>query len=377
MARASEFRIHHVGVACTRLSGGAFLAALAAAGCGRVGFESLSPLDDLLVVTQSSPGIESTSAPGSLGSSAPSGSSAQASASSSTAASTSSGISSASAMPAPSTSMSAGTSTAVPSPTCDQYGVPELLTGLPDGIARPSFSPDGLTLFFKVPGPDDFYTAVRSTSDALAFGDVTAVELVSTFEVYDPALSADGLRLYFAFGATSEPENTTLGLIARESETAPWSAANGPIQTNSPYRETAPWVRADELELLFTSDRPSTLGGENIWVATRPSPLDEFGGVLLVDTLSSDSDESASSLTADGLTVYFTSNRPGGLGQADVWTAERPSLQEPFRPAAHVAAVNSTANDSDPVPSKDGLELYFISDRNGTARAWRSRRGCI
>jgi WD40-like Beta Propeller Repeat len=263
-----------------------------------------------------------------------------------------------------------------PNPPCDEYGLPELITGVPDGLDKPSFSPDGLTILFKAPGPDDFYTAVRNTSEDLAFGNINPIEVVSNFELSDSALSADGLSLYFAFGLPSEPNNTTLGKIVRADEMASWSSANGPIQTNSAYRETAPWERADGLELLFTSDRPSELGGENIWVASRAATSDDFGNVLLVTALSSASDDSASTLTGDGLTVYFTSNRPGGVGGSDLWTAERPSLGEPFQAATLVSNINSTADDSDPVPSQDGLELYFISDRNGVAQLWRSRRSC-
>jgi hypothetical protein len=274
------------------------------------------------------------------------------------------------------TSAASDSSDAASSTPCDEFSAPEPALGLPDGLSKPSFTPDGLTVYFKIPGGDDFHTAVRANSEALDFGEVTSIEAVSLFDVFDLALSADGLSLYFAFVASSDPEDASVGMVMRETQSSNWSATRGPIQTNSPYRESAPWLRADGLELLFTSDRPTTLGGENIWVSSRSTAGDEFVDVLLLDTLSSDSDESDATLTADGLTVFFASNRPGGEGGADVWMSQRPGVTGVFGRPTHVSNVNSPSNDNDPVPSSDGQDIYFVSDRGGAAQLWRSRRTC-
>jgi hypothetical protein len=69
-------------------------------------------------------------------------------------------------------------------------------------------------------------------------------------------------------------------------------------------------------------------------------------------------------LSEDGLTVYFSSKRPGGVGQEDIWTASRPRRSARFGTPTLVAGVNSAAGDVAPHPSPDGLRLYF-----GTYRA--------
>ena len=80
--------------------------------------------------------------------------------------------------------------------------------------------------------------------------------------------------------------------------------------------------------------------------------------------------------TADGLTVYFTSNRPGGLGMDDLWVARRESTDAPWGAPENLAVLNSAFNDSLSVFSTSGNIMYFHSDRPGGCGAgdlWTSR----
>jgi hypothetical protein len=99
------------------------------------------------------------------------------------------------------------------------------------------------------------------------------------------------------------------------------------------------------------------------------------------------------SISADGLTLYLTSGRPGALGQAeghydeDLYVTTRPTIADPFGAPVHLSApVNSTQFDVAPEISADGLSLYFvrgpsfpvfdiyISNRSTTGDAWESPR---
>src|SRR4051812_21064658 len=40
--------------------------------------------------------------------------------------------------------------------------------------------------------------------------------------------------------------------------------------------------------------------------------------------------EYAPAVTADGLEIFFHATRAGGLGNADIWTARRPTINMPF-----------------------------------------------
>ena len=46
-------------------------------------------------------------------------------------------------------------------------------------------------------------------------------------------------------------------------------------------------------------------------------------------------------LTADGLTVYFTSDRPGGLGGDDLWVSRRESTDSAWEEPENLAVLNS------------------------------------
>jgi hypothetical protein len=65
----------------------------------------------------------------------------------------------------------------------------------------------------------------------------------------------------------------------------------------------------------------------------------------------------------DGLSLYMASNRPGGLGQLDIWVARRASTDAPFGAPENLGApINSPADDFCPTPVR-GNGLFFVSRR--------------
>jgi hypothetical protein len=82
-------------------------------------------------------------------------------------------------------------------------------------------------------------------------------------------------------------------------------------------------------------------------------------------------------LTADGLTVYFTSDRPGGLGGDDLWVSRRESTDASWGEPENLAVLNSPFNDSLSVFSTSGNIMYFHSTRPvgscGVGDLWTSR----
>jgi hypothetical protein len=80
-------------------------------------------------------------------------------------------------------------------------------------------------------------------------------------------------------------------------------------------------VSSDQLELyLFdvTILRPGGLGGMDIWMTRRSSVSEAWGEAVNPGApINSEYDDVKPSLSADGLTLYFGSNRPGGhVGQS-------------------------------------------------------------
>lgn len=88
-----------------------------------------------------------------------------------------------------------------------------------------------------------------------------------------------------------------------------------------------------------------------------------FGPPRLVDGLRSDLDDIQDpSLTADELEIFFTS--PTG-GVNDIWTSRRTSSTGAWDTSVLVAELSSSGVDEDPTVSADGLTIYLSSDRAG------------
>jgi len=65
-------------------------------------------------------------------------------------------------------------------------------------------------------------------------------------------------------------------------------------------------------------------------------------------------------LSADGLTLYLSSGRPGGFGDYDIWSCTRPSIDAPWGAPVNIGEpINSVYYDAYPCISGDGLTLYF------------------
>ncbi len=107
-----------------------------------------------------------------------------------------------------------------------------------------------------------------------------------------------------------------------------WGPASPVDSLNTPYRETKPWLCPDGLEIFFTSTRPGGFGQKDIWTSTRPSLDDDWSTPInLGSGINTVGDENQSpSISWDCTTMYFQSNRPGTLGLHDIYMSSRRPL---------------------------------------------------
>ena len=140
----------------------------------------------------------------------------------------------------------------------------------------------------------------------------------------------------------------------------------GPI-VNSSSSEWPPSISADGLSLYFCSNRPGGYGGRDLWVTTRPTKDDEWDAPLnLGPTVNSSAKEAFASISADGLSLFFESTRTGGYGGHDLWVTTRATINDDWSAPVNLGpTVNSSSNDATPNISTDGLSLFFESDRSG------------
>ncbi len=150
------------------------------------------------------------------------------------------------------------------------------------------------------------------------------------------------------------------------------------IQSDFPFLDPATeWIScfsADGLEVYGIScgNRPGSYGKGDLWVCKRASPEDDWGlPENLGATINSASNDGSPFLTADGLDLYFWSGRAGGYGAQDLYVTRRATRTSPWGVPTNLGQpVNGSQQESAPVVSPDGLELYFASTRPGGYAGW-------
>ena len=185
------------------------------------------------------------------------------------------------------------------------------------------------------------------------------------------AISADGLSLYFASNRTEGYGSWDLWMTTRETTSDPWGEpVNLGSTVNGPTGEVFPSISGDGLELYFAEweiARSGGYGSGDLWVTKRPTKDDPWGMPMNLGlTVNSPRFDGNPFILPDGLTLYFGSTRPEGYGEMDLWMTRRATDSEPWCTPVNLGpAVNSSAFEAMPSLSANGSTLYFTSDRPG------------
>jgi Tol biopolymer transport system component len=199
-------------------------------------------------------------------------------------------------------------------------------------------------------------------SRADPYGAATMVsELVnSTSQQFAPTLTGDGLRIIYADNA---PGNFNLYEAVRTSPTGPFQAPQliAGVNFAPTTQENFPFVSADGLRLVWSSNRNGA--NSTIYEATRPDLSSGFGTPSRRAELEvAGSNLASPTLSHDGLDIYFSSDRPGGSGGYDIYTARRPALDQPFGPVTRVVELSSARDDGGVDLTPDGATMYLNYD---------------
>lgn len=187
----------------------------------------------------------------------------------------------------------------------------------------------------------------------------------------NPAASKGGRSLYFARGGS--PGTFDIWVSQRADANDPWGPAQdvGPA-VNSDGGDNSPALSPDGHRLFFNSTRPGGFGGQDLCVARRRDKRDDFGWsapVNLGRAVNTGANEVQMALVehdATGrITLYFASNRPGGLGDNDIY-ASTIFPDGTLGPPVLVAELSTSADDTPGDIRPDGLEMFIASDRPGT-----------
>ena len=243
----------------------------------------------------------------------------------------------------------------------------ELNTTFLDGC--PIQSPDGLRLYMASNRPGghgglDIWVA-RRASTAAGFGAPVNLPAPINSEADDFCPTpVRGGGLFFVSRRVSE-RSCGLGDIyfSRRNSVLGWSnpahLACAPDGPNSALDEQGPsYVEAGGARFLYFSRSSASVPGD-IFVAQALDGV-AFGPAQPVDELNEPANDIQPNVRKDGLELVFSSNRAGTLGGQDVWTSSRGGVDEPWSDPVNVGSgVNTDAAETRPSLSWDAQQLLF------------------
>ncbi|MDB4655382.1 OmpA family protein [Flavobacteriales bacterium] len=182
---------------------------------------------------------------------------------------------------------------------------------------------------------------------------------------YFPVLTADEQTLVFTrnqrrSAATDYQEDFYVSLSDEEGN---WSQAMNfgePINTDD--NEGAQTITADGSQLFFIGcNRKDGKGSCDIYRALRKGK--KWGKPVNLDSpVNSSKWETQPSISADGKTLYFVSNRAGGYGGPDIWVTQLAPNNEWTVPRNLGEEINTPFAEETPFIHPDGKTLYFTSN---------------
>jgi hypothetical protein len=193
---------------------------------------------------------------------------------------------------------------------------------------------------------------------------------------FAPDLTIDGHHLYLNSDRPGGCGGSDLYVSRREAkgDDFTWEQpVNLGCAVNTSYDEAGPLFFEDEANgiqtLLFTSlNRPGGLGDFDIYLSTRKSDDEAFGPAIDVTELNGPFRDTRTAISRDGLELFESSDvtgRPGGIGSQDLWVSTRATIGDAWSTPVNLGAtVNDAAFDGAPALSFDGTTLYFFSNRS-------------
>jgi hypothetical protein len=209
----------------------------------------------------------------------------------------------------------------------------------------------------------------------------------SQFEDASQTISIDELSFYLASNRPGGFGDWDLWITSRATTMDEWEEPQnlGDI-INTSSMESSPCLSMDSLTLYFCdgvwhlyNPRPGGFGKSDLWVSIRPNKDTQWNTpVNLGSTVNTTAHECDPSISVDGLSLFFDSDRSNGSGSVDLWVTNRASISDLWDPPINLgSAVNSSAVDAFPSISSDGLMLFFMSDRTGDYDLWMTKRASL
>ncbi|MDT8401573.1 MAG: OmpA family protein [Bacteroidales bacterium] len=211
--------------------------------------------------------------------------------------------------------------------------------------------------------------AIEAMRDPVNFNPVNMGEAINTGDdEYWPAITADDNLLLF----TRQKKSRSLNLMGNEMQEdfyysyrvgGNWSPArNAGPPLNTSYNEGAQTLEAAGNYMYFTAcNRADGKGSCDIYYSARAGSGWKQG-INIGGPVNSKYWEAQPSLSSDGSTLFFVSNRPGGFGGLDIWLSKQVKDGRWSEPVNLGNIINTPGDEMSPFIHFDGKTLYFSSN---------------
>jgi hypothetical protein len=243
---------------------------------------------------------------------------------------------------------------------------PDLNTHSLDGC--PIQSPDGLSLYIASNRPGslglDIWVAQRASRDA-PFGapERLPAPINSASDDFCPTpINGGGLL----FVSRRVVQGVTCGLgdiyFARHNPAHGWSEPQhlgcDPAGPNSALDEQGPSYVQGHLYFSRSSLPPGNTG--ELYVSEKQGAMSFGAASPIVELNDATANDIQPNVRKDGREIVFSSNRAGGLGGPDIWSATRASVNDPWSAPVNLGPnVNTGLGESRPSLSWDAQQLLF------------------
>ena len=121
-----------------------------------------------------------------------------------------------------------------------------------------------------------------------------------------------------------------------------------------------------------------------VWVFTAPSRAQKYSDwsvpINLGPIVNSTATDRGPAISKDGLSLYFASNRLGSIGGEDIYVSQRETRDDEWGPPVNLGPIiNTSSTEGVPAFSRDGHLMFFTSRRSSssplTSRSGLGRSG--
>ncbi len=232
----------------------------------------------------------------------------------------------------------------------------------------PSFTIDGSKMIFtrRIDNDEDFYESDLNNGIWSKAKPVSG-KINTNLNEGAQNISQDGQWLIFTGCNYPEGQGSCDLYIAYKTKNGSWTEPEnmGPI-VNTDFWESSPTLSPDKKDLYFASSQTGGYGGRDIWVTHRQTNGKWGRPVNLGPEVNTGADESCPFIHADNQTLYFNSNGHMGYGMTDLFLSKKIN-DSTWGIAENLGyPINTIDDEGSLTVTSDGKTSYYASDRGDT-----------